>query len=227
MEVIRKDYEAIFMSILIAANSESVLTNVYWVCLLLGFIWLAIQVFLADFSHDFGGGVSDISAGDMHFGIGDHAAGPDVHLPTGEITLSPVSPMIIAGFITVFGATGVVLHAVTDLGTGVIVLIAFASGFVGGFILWFLLSKIIRAVSGTSEARVAELIGTEAEVITPIRASGVGEIAYVVGGTRYTAPARSIDNNPIERNKIVRIVKIVGTTYFVKEETEVNTGNNS
>jgi len=205
----------------IIANTSSILINVYWGCLLLGFIWLVIQVVLADFGHDFGGGMHDIQLGDMHVGdVGvDHdiASGADVHLPTGEIHLSPVSPMIISGFITTFGATGAILHAATKLNPGINVLISLCSGFIGGFFLWVLLSRLIHAVSGTSEARISELIGIEAEVITPIKGSAVGEIAYVAGGSRYSSPARSIDNTAIDRNRIVRIIKIVGPTYFVRE----------
>jgi membrane-bound ClpP family serine protease len=128
--------------------------------------------------------------------------------------------MIIAAFITTFGATGAVLLATTHLHRGLVVLISFGSGFVGGFIIWLILSKLIRAVSGTSEARVAELIGLDAEVITPIRSSAVGEIAYVAGGSRYSSPAKSIDNTSIDRNRIVKIVRIVGPTYFVREIKE-------
>jgi len=210
---------------ILLASSSSVLTNVFWICLLLGFVWLTIQLFISGFGHDFGSStfdmhVGDLHAGDLHAGdVGvDHGghAGADTHAPGGE-ALSPVSPMVIAGFITTFGATGAILQVVTKLDTSIIVLISLASGFVGGYIVWFLLSKLIRAVSGTSEARVAELIGIDAEVITPIKSSAVGEIAYIAGGSRYTSPARSIDNTAIDRNKIVKIVRIVGPTYFVRE----------
>jgi hypothetical protein len=44
----------------------------------------------------------------------------------------------------------------------------------------------------------------------------VGEIAYVQGGTRYTAPARATDGKPVGAGKSVRIVKIVGTQFFVE-----------
>ncbi len=54
------------------------------------------------------------------------------------------------------------------------------------------------------------------EVITPVPEGGVGEISYVAKGTRMSSPARSIDGKPIARAAMVKIVRITGTTYYVK-----------
>ena len=192
------------------------LINVYWICLLLGFIWLAVQMFMSDFGHDFSGSEMDIPTGvDVHAGDADMAPA-DIH-GGGEIVLSPISPTIISGFITVFGGAGIMISHLTKWGAPLVLFLAVMAGIAGGALLWVALSWIIRAVSGTSEARITELIGHEAEVITPIRGTSVGEIAYVEGGSRYNAPAKSIRNANIERNRIVKIVRIVGTTYFVDE----------
>ena len=58
--------------------------------------------------------------------------------------------------------------------------------------------------------------GTEASVVSPIPANGVGEIAYVVGGTRYTAPARMENGAAIGNGKLVTITQMVGTQFYVK-----------
>jgi hypothetical protein len=60
------------------------------------------------------------------------------------------------------------------------------------------------------------LLGQTASIITPIPADGVGEIAYVQGGSRYTAPARTENGSPISAGKPVRITRIVGTQYYVE-----------
>ena len=57
--------------------------------------------------------------------------------------------------------------------------------------------------------------GTEASVVSPIPENGVGEIAYVVGGTRYTAPARTENGVPVGNGKLVRITRVVGTQFYV------------
>jgi hypothetical protein len=63
---------------------------------------------------------------------------------------------------------------------------------------------------------VATLVGQAASIVTPIPENGVGEIAYVQGGTRYTAPARATDGKPVGAGKGVRIAKIIGTQFFVE-----------
>jgi membrane-bound ClpP family serine protease len=192
--------------------------TVYWTCLLLGFIWLAIQMLLADFGGDFGHFDVDPSGMDVNVD-GMHVDSVDVH-GMGEIQLSPVSPMIISGFVTIFGAAGVIVtNMEPTMHLTFNVLIAIGVALVGAAFLWVVLRAIIRAVSGSSEAKVQDLIGYEAEVITPIRGAGVGEIAFVYNGSRYNSPARDIHNTDIERNSIVKIVKIVGPTYFVRALT--------
>jgi membrane protein implicated in regulation of membrane protease activity len=76
---------------------------------------------------------------------------------------------------------------------------------------------MFRQTQSSSESRVASLVGQVASIITPIPSNGVGEIAYVQGGTRYTAPARTEDGTPVTAGKPVRITRVVGTQYFVEE----------
>ena len=62
----------------------------------------------------------------------------------------------------------------------------------------------------------SSLIGITATIITPIPENGVGEIAYVNGGSRYTAPARSIGGKPIGNGAAVKIARIVGSQFYVE-----------
>lgn len=188
--------------------------NIYWICMLLGFIWLVIQLLLADFGSDFGD--FDVDPGALDIDIDGGELDSAEVLGTGEIHLSPVSPMVISGFITIFGATGIITkHVASEIPSIFTALIAIGIGFVGAAFLWVVLSAIIKTVSGSSEAKVADLIGHEAEVITPVRVGSVGEIAYIYNGSRYTAPAKCIDKLDLEKNTLAKIVRIVGTTYFV------------
>ena len=63
---------------------------------------------------------------------------------------------------------------------------------------------------------LAALVGTMAEVITPIGKDGVGEIVYVSKGSRFTGPAKSADDRELAKNTPVEIVRIVGNTFYVK-----------
>jgi membrane protein implicated in regulation of membrane protease activity len=90
----------------------------------------------------------------------------------------------------------------------------------GGFVLaagviW-LFNSIFKRTESSSEGRVAALIGQTATIITPIPTNGVGEIAYVQGGTRYTAPARDYRGTAVGNGQAVRIVRIVGTQFYVQ-----------
>ena len=60
------------------------------------------------------------------------------------------------------------------------------------------------------------LLVEAATVITPIPANGVGEIAYVQGGSRYSGPAREEEGIPVAGGSTVTITRIVGTQFYVR-----------
>jgi len=81
----------------------------------------------------------------------------------------------------------------------------------------WLIYKIFQLTQGSSEAIVADLIGVEAEVITAIPAEGLGEIAYTAKQSHYSAPARTVDGKSLGPHTPVKIVRILGGTYFVEK----------
>ncbi len=155
-------------------------------------------------------------------GLGGHDGGADGGGADGggvghDVHFSPVSPIIIAIFQTSFGGTGLIcmnMFGIKDI--FVHLPIALASGFViaGGSFL--LLVKVMYAMQKSSLISSSDLAGIEAEVLTPIPPNGLGEIAYVVKGTRVSSPARTEDNSEISSHSIVVISKVVGNTIFVK-----------
>jgi membrane-bound ClpP family serine protease len=74
---------------------------------------------------------------------------------------------------------------------------------------------MFRKTQSSSESRVATLVGMTASIVTPIPENGVGEIAYVQGGSRYTAPARSENGTPVAAGRTVKITRI-GSAVFVE-----------
>ena len=74
---------------------------------------------------------------------------------------------------------------------------------------------VFRRTQSSSEGHVLAAIGLDATVITPIAPDGVGEIAYVQSGTRYSAPARTDDGLAHPNGASVRISRIVGTQFYV------------
>jgi membrane protein implicated in regulation of membrane protease activity len=86
---------------------------------------------------------------------------------------------------------------------------------IAGCVLW-LLRQLFSHTQSSSESKVSSLAGMTATIISPIPANGVGEIAYVQAGSRYTAPARLEDDSKTAGNgKLVRITRVVGSQFYV------------
>ena len=129
--------------------------------------------------------------------------------------VSPFSPVVISIFMVSFGGTGLATIQMFDWRLTSLA-VAAPSGFVMAAMTFAFFNKMFQATQGSSEPTVQELVGKEAEVITPIPADGLGEIAYVRRGARFTASARSESGVAIQGRSVVTIVRIVGNTYHVK-----------
>jgi len=178
------------------------LSGFFLLCLLAGLAYAIISVFLGSFTggHDYSG----TDAGGIDHGV------------SGEIHFSPMSPMVIATFVTTFGAGGLV--AAKGMGMAVIpaVMLATTSGLGFGALAFLIFRKVYSATQSSSEVEVASLVGTMAEVITPVGKDLPGEIVYVSKGSRFTGPAKSVDDRELAKNTPVEIVRIVGNTFYVK-----------
>jgi hypothetical protein len=144
--------------------------------------------------------------------VGHHAdlAGP------GDVDVPAVSPITIGAFLSTCGGSGIILKLVLDLHPALVGLFSFGIGFLGAFLVYLIIRKMVIAFQSSSEANLRELIGISAEIITPISAGGIGEIAYVAKGSRYVAPARSGDDRQeIDRGSTVRVKRIIGSTFYV------------
>ena len=187
-----------------------VLEFVYLVCFFLGLGFAVLSGLLAGVFTGHAGAHID-SAPHMDGGgalEGAHSAG-NVHY-------SPLSPVTIAMFISTFGGVGILMkNAGLPLWVHIPVA-AFSGILVGGFVSWAFY-RIMLATQASSHARANEAVGTEAEVTIPIPHVGLGEVAYVLRGTRYTNPARSVDGKEYPVNTVVKIVNQIGTTFIVQK----------
>jgi membrane protein implicated in regulation of membrane protease activity len=182
------------------------------------FIGLAYAVISTVLGGIFGGGHEggfdsggDFDAG--HDGAGHiETAGAD----SGTVHFSPLSPVVIAMFITSFGAMGMICLKVFKLSPYVSLPIAIGTGIIFAALTFFILLMMFKATQSSSESQIGSLVGQEAEVITPIPIDGLGEIAYVSKSTRYTGSARSAYRTEIKSHAVVTIEKIVGNTFYVK-----------
>jgi membrane protein implicated in regulation of membrane protease activity len=179
---------------------------IYTACLALG---LLFAIFSAFAGHLFGGH----DGGDV--GTGGHAEAGYDH--SGVPGISFFSPTVLACFVTAFGACGLILnHIESTRSVWISAPISAIAGAGMAFIALILFNWMFSKTQSSSESRVASLVGQTAAIITPIPANGVGEIAYVQGGSRYTAPARTETGAPVSAGKPVRIIRVVGSQYYVE-----------
>ena len=178
---------------------------IYGICLVAGLIFTMVSVVAG---HFFGGHDAHVA------GSGGHVeAGADSSDMPG---ISIFSPTVMASFVTAFGGFGLIFSQFPKTSNTVISApLSLVGGLVVAGALLVFLRSVFRHTQSSSESHVANLVGAEANVITPIPENGVGEIAYVVGGTRYSAPARAENNVAVANGRTVKITRIAGTQFYV------------
>lgn len=180
---------------------------IYIACLALGLLFTIISAFAG---HLFGGHDAD-----MGVGTGGHAEAGYDH--SGVPGISFFSPTVLASFVTAFGACGLILTRIeATRSVWISAPISALAGLVIASIAFLLFNYMFKLTQSSSESRVTSLVGQTASIITPIPENGVGEIAYVQGGSRYTAPARSEGGRPVGAGSAVRIRRIVGSQFYVE-----------
>lgn len=180
--------------------------TIYLFCLIVGVVFTFMSVVVG---HFLGGHEGHVD------GSGGHAeAGADSSDMPG---VSIFSPTVIAGFITAFGGFGIIFSDIQATDKPVISApLSVVAALVAASGLYKVLSALFTHTQGSSESHIASLVGTDASVITPIPENGVGEIAYVVRGSRYTAPARVETGLAVPGGRSVKIKRVVGTQFYVE-----------
>jgi len=179
---------------------------VYSVCFGVGLLFAIVSAFLG---HLFGGH-------DVHADVGTGGHAEAGFQDTGMPGLSPFSPTTITAFITAFGGLGLIFTKIEATKSPWLSapLALLGALIIAAAVVW-LFGTVFHKVDASSESRVATLVGMNATVITPIPANGVGEITYVQAGSRYSAPARTEQGTPVANGQTVKIVRIVGTQFYV------------
>jgi membrane protein implicated in regulation of membrane protease activity len=183
---------------------------VYMLCFGVGLLFTILSAFMAEvFGGDHGGGGHDGA---------HHELGTNGHAEAGYNMpgFSAFSPTIVASFVTAFGGFGMLFTKIDAtkspwVSAPLSTMVALA---IAGGVLW-MFRQVFNRTQGSSESQVATLVGQTVTIITPIPENGVGEIAYVQGGTRYTAPARGERGIPVRNGTVARITRIVGSQFYV------------
>jgi len=192
-----------------------VLEFIYLVCFFLGLGFALLSGLLAGVFTGHAGAHIDTGA-HMDMGGGVDGGSIDGAHSSGNVHYSPLSPVTIAMFISTFGGVGILLKNAAFPSYIHIPVAAFSGIIVGGLVS-YLFYRILLATQASSHGRENEAIGTQAEVTIPIPHVGLGEVAYVLRGSRYTSPAKTIDGKELPVSTVVKIVNQVGTTFIVQK----------
>lgn len=120
----------------------------------------------------------------------------------------PLSLTTIAAFTAIFGFTAFALVG-AGLSPGLSGGLGAVAGVAGGAAAWWL-SRVIRSAESSTAVTGEELVGSEASVVLPIPAGGLGEVALVRHGERVSLSATA--DVAIHRGARVRIAQTITAT---------------
>jgi membrane protein implicated in regulation of membrane protease activity len=178
------------------------LNLIYLIFVGIGFIYALLILF--------GQGIGELDLPDVDIDAGDVPS-----FDHGEIGLPSISPMSIASFVTAFGAFGIISSQLFGASTMVSLLAAVGGGLVVGIIAQLIFIYVFSPQISSTRTKL-DIIGTTAEVITPIPENGVGQIALVSRGSRVTYSARTKSGQSFKQGDLVRVVELVGSIAFVE-----------
>jgi hypothetical protein len=141
--------------------------------------------------------------------------------PVGAARMVLTAPTV-GAFATLFGITGYLLWRYSQL--AVLGQLAVA-GFVALFGTIVATRAVARWATQAAEQDVVDerylLQGHPAEVVAAIASSGIGQIAYVLGGKRYAVSAQSLDGTPVAVGTEVVIDRVESGVAYVEPWVEV------
>lgn len=174
--------------------------NIYIGCLTFGLFYALFAIFFGD-----------------HGGIDSH----DID-HGGTDGISPLKPIVIATFITLFGGFGIIGNFISSLAAIFVFLLAVLAGFVGAALIFYTVVVPMYKCQSNSVVSNENVKNVSGNVITPISSDGLGEISYTVGDIRYTSPAKSLSEEEIEKGTDVVIVDIKDNVASVIKKPKVN-----
>ncbi len=211
------------------ARSKTILALTYLALTIVGCGYVLISMLLGhihigDAGHADGGGLTAHDGGghDLggeHYGVGGEGHGaasatpgalPAFHFPF-------FSPLALATIIGCTGAYGLIAKFGWHASDRASLFFALPAAIVTAYGVTYVAWRLVMTSRGSSEIRLADLVGARAEAITPIPPGGVGEVAAMVASQRYNGPAREASGREVARGTIVTVEGMVGTTLVVRK----------
>jgi len=195
----------------------------YLVCFLAG-LFLSVLSLLGGMGH-FGGHVHMPHAAHIPHGM-PHAG----HLPQGAHGATTAqgganvpwwNAFSIMVFLCWFGAAGYLLTRWGSFVTLVVLVLAVICGLAGGAIVFFFLTKVLLPHERELTADETAVVGVVGRLSASIRGGGTGEMVYEQMGARRSAPARSEDGMPMDKQVEVFVVRYDKGIAYVRRWDDV------
>jgi hypothetical protein len=187
--------------------------KLFQVCFYTGVLYTVISFLLGNLLNFEGSGL-DIDT-DIDLDI-DLDGGIDSHGDLPGLSVSPLKPVTIAAFVTVFGGVGMILLK-NNYSTLMAVIAAAALGLTVSFLLFRFIIVPLHNAQSTSAVSQKDLVGSLAYATLSMKDKGFGRIHYTVEGNTYSAPAISVDGRTIVKGVPVVIIDIKKNIFYVKE----------
>lgn len=162
------------------------MVDVYWGCLIGGFLFGFISLLLGDVLGDAFDGIADALSLD---------------------SLDFLHPMTVVGGITLFGGIGLMLSKYSSLGVPEINILSGAGAIAFSVLIFFVYVKPMKRSESSIGYSMKDLVGKVGEVTIPIPENGHGEVLIKLGVQHTYQLAAAYDNQPIERGADVVIVE--------------------
>ncbi|OXM87784.1 NfeD family protein [Paenibacillus rigui] len=179
--------------------------DLYWGLLITGVLFAVVTVIFGDL-------LSNALDGLFDFMSGEH--------------LHMLQPMVLFSGITVCGGAGIVMTRYSSWGNAGILLASLVCALAVSILVYFVYVKPMERSENSVAFSMQDLVGTIAEVITPIPAGGYGEVLVRMGAGHTNQIAASFEGKAIQAGtKVVTVEVKDGTLYvacFDKEEDSVN-----
>lgn len=194
----------------------------YMVCFLAGLMLSAVTL-LGGMGH-FGGHahIPHVHVPHAHIPHGAHlphaaASAQGAGATQGGATVPWWNMFSIMVFLCWFGAAGYLLTKYGTFVTSVVLVLAGLCGIAGGALIFLFLTRVLMPHDRELTAEETEIVGAVGRVTAPIRAGGIGEIVYEQLGARISAPARSEDGNPLQKQEEVFVVRYEKGVAYVRK----------
>ena len=188
-------------------------SDFYLICFAVGFLLSAIS-FIAGGLHLHGHWPH---AHGIHFDGGNSAT----HGHTGghgsnDSGVSPFNFFTIAIFLAWFGGTGYLLTRYSTIVLAFGLLLSAIAGLVGATIVFLFLARVLSRPEADKDQADYEMVGVVAQVASPIREGGTGEIIFSQVGRKRGCPARSDSGAPLAKDIEVVVARYERGIAYVR-----------